>query len=573
MNTQLDQDRIATLDATTTTRGVRIAVSSVTRRIRDRRRGQLTLLDDVSFTISAGELVAIVGPSGAGKTTLLEVIAGMAPATSGSVRFDGVDLFANVGKFRGVLGYVPQDDIIHADLPLERTLRYAARLRLPSSAGAAEIDDAVAEAIAAVGLTDHADVRVGSLSGGQRKRASIAVELLTDPHVFFLDEPTSGLDPVASAELIARLRQLADRSATVVFTTHSVDDLSLCDRVVFMARGGRVGFVGTVAEALERFEVGSVPELYQCLAAFDGSVGPAAADDAPSPLDDGPKEVFGRPVASGLTQWGVLTRRTLETFVRNRLTLAILIGSPALVIGMFAILFRPGAFDFDDPSPSSMVMIGFWVVFAAFFFGLTYGLLQICTERTILQRERLVGLRLGSYVASKVTLLVPFLLVVVVMMLGVLRVLDRLPSRPLSTYASLAAGLLLCAVAALGLGLLASAMVGNVSQATLALPMLCFPAVLFSGAILPVNLMAGAGAGLSVVIPSRWAFEVIGHDLGARRILAEGGSRLGPPLLASYGDAGSYSTVTYWLILATFAIVFLFATWVVVVRTTRRSMR
>ncbi len=103
--------------------------------------------------------------------------------------------------------------------------------------------------------------------------------------------------------------------------------------------------------------------------------------------------------------------------------------------------------------------------------------------------------------------------------------------------------------------------------------MLCFPAVLFSGAILPVHLMAGAGAALSAVIPSRWAFEAIGHDLGARRILADGGSRLGPPLLESYGDAGTRSTVTYWLVLAAFAVVFVVATWVVVVRTTRRSMR
>ena len=220
-----------------------------------------------------------------------------------------------------------------------------------------------------------------------------------------------------------------------------------------------------------------------------------------------------------------------------------------------------------------MVMIGFWVVFAAFFFGLTYGLLQICTERTILRRERLVGLRLGAYVASKVTVLVPFLLLVVAALLGVLRLLDRLPSRPLPTYASMGVGLLLCAVAALGLGLLTSAAVGNVAQATLALPMLCFPAVLFSGAILPVNLMAGPGAALSLLIPSRWAFEVIGHDLGARRILADGGSPLGPPLLASYGDAGTHSTGIYWLVLATFAVVFLVATWGVLVRTTGRSMR
>lgn len=583
MVVRFEKDGVALLGGTTEAtmapasgvphRGVRIDVNELSRRVRVRNRGELTLLDAVSFSLSAGELVAIVGPSGAGKTTLLETIAGIVPATSGSVRFDGIDVHANQGTFRSVLGYVPQDDIIHADLPLQRTLRYAARLRLPSSTIAAEVDDAVRDAIDAVDLTGHADVRVGSLSGGQRKRASIAVELLTDPHVFFLDEPTSGLDPVTSAELIVRLRQLADRSATVVFTTHSLEDLAVCDRIVFMTRGGRVGFVGTVEEALERFGVDSVPELYRRLADLDGTTYAAGTAAPVSAPDAGPRDVMRRPVAGGLTQWGVLTRRTLETFVRNRLTLAILVGSPALVVAMFAILFRPGAFDFQDPSPSSMVMIGFWVVFAAFFFGLTYGLLQICTERTILRREHLVGLRPGAYVASKVTILAPFLLLVVVAMLGVLRLLDRLPSRPLSTYASMGVSLLLCAVAALGLGLLTSATVGNVSQATLALPMLCFPAVLFSGAILPVNLMAGAGAAFSVVIPSRWAFESIGHDLGARRILAEGGSPLGPPLLASYGDAGTRSTGTYWLILGAFAVVFLVATWGVIVRSTRRSMR
>ena len=554
-------------------RGVRIDVDALSRRTRVHKRGELTLLDDVSFTVAPAELVAIVGPSGAGKTTLLEAIAGIVAPTAGSVRFDGAHVYANPATFRSVLGYVPQDDIIHADLPLERMLRYAARLRLPSSTTPADIDDAVRDALDAVGLTPYGDVRVASLSGGQRKRASIAVELLTDPQVFFLDEPTSGLDPITSAEIVDRLRLLADRSATVVFTTHSVEDLAQCDRIVFMMRGGRVGFVGTLDDALEQFGVSSVSELYRRLAdpeSFFDAAGNAATTAA---FETNSGNVVRRPLANGFTQWRVLTRRTFDTLVRNRLTLAILVGSPALVVGMFAILFRPGAFDLHDPNPTSMVMIGFWVVFGAFFFGLTYGLLQICTERTILRRERNVGLRLDAYVASKVTVLVPFLLLVVVAMLAVLRALDRLPGRSISTYASIGFGLLLCSVAALGMGLLASAMVGNVAQATLALPMLCFPAVLFSGAILPVNLMAGAGAALSVVIPSRWAFEAIGHDLGARRILAEGGSRLGPPLLASYGDVGTASTGAYFLILALFAVVFLVATWGVLVRTTRRSIR
>jgi ABC-type multidrug transport system ATPase subunit len=553
--------------------GVRIDVQALTRTVRTKDRRELKLLDAASFSVAPGELVAIVGGSGAGKTTLLEAMAGVTPANSGCVCFDGADLYANLRAFRTVLGYVPQDDIIHVDLPLEHTLRYAAWLRLPPSATAIDVDAAVGDAMDAVDLTSHADTRVGSLSGGQRKRASIAVELLTSPYVFFLDEPTSGLDPVTSAEVVARLRHLADCSTTVVFTTHSVEDLAVCDRIVFMAQGGRVGFVGTLDEAREHFDVDSVTDIYGRLANLEPSAITTDQAGVLPELGGAEPGVTRRPPPGALRQWAVLTRRTIETFVRNRLTLAILVGSPALVVGMFAVLFRPGAFDFRDPSPSSMVMIGFWVVFAAFFFGLTYGLLQITPERTILRREHLVGLRLGAYVASKVTVLAPFLALVVVAMLGVLRVLDRLPARPFLTYFSIGVTLLLCALAALGLGLLTSAAVGTVAQATLALPMLCFPAVLFSGAILPVHLMAGPGAVISLAIPSRWAFEAIGHDLGARRILADGASPLGPPLLASYGNAGTSSTGIYWAILTTFAVVLLIATWVVLVRSTRRPIR
>jgi len=556
--------------------GLAIEVDAISRSVRRRGRREVTLLDEVSLHIAPGELVAIVGPSGAGKTTLLEAIAGVSSISQGSVRFDGVDVHANSGEFRGVIGYVPQDDTIHLELPVRHSLRYAARLRLPSTTASEHIDRVVDAALTTVGLGEQAGVRVGALSGGQRKRAGIAAELITDPRVFFLDEPTSGLDPSTSAELVAHLRKLADRSATVVFTTHSVEDLALCDRIVFMARGGRVGLVGDLGAAFEHFGVDSASDLYRRLADAELASDTQAMVPRSHRLDgagDTGQHFERRAVAGPLTQWRVLTRRTAETFVRNPLTLAILIASPVMVVGMFVILFRPGAFEFESPSPSSMVMIGFWIVFAAFFFGITYGLLQICTERTIVDRERLVGLRLGAYVASKVTVLVPFLSLVIVSMLGVLRLLDRLPSRPLSTYASMAGSLLLCAVAALGLGLLASASVKTVAQATLALPMLCFPAVLFSGAILPVHLMPGAGAMVSTVIPTRWAFESIGHDLGARRILADGGSPLGPPLLESYGGAGTASTLTYCIVLTVFVIGFMAATAAVLARTTRNSTR
>ncbi len=228
-----------------------------------------------------------------------------------------------------------------------------------------------------------------------------------------------------------------------------------------------------------------------------------------------------------------------------------------MVVAMFAVLFRSGAFEFAHPNPSAIIMIVFWIAFGGFFFGLTYGLLQICTEIPIVRRERLVGLSLGAYLMSKVAVLLPFLLLVDLLMLGVLRVLDRLPAVSGATFMSLALTLLLDALAALALGLLTSAAVTNPAQATLALPLLCFPAVLFSGAILPLAVMAPVGRAISVLMPDRWAFEAIGHDLGLRRLFADGGSKLGPPLLDQYGSAGTHATPFYWLVLTAFTAVLL----------------
>jgi ABC-type multidrug transport system ATPase subunit len=556
-------------------RGVEIAASGLWQSVKGGRH----VLHGVSFIARAKELVAVVGGSGAGKTTLLEALAGVRPAARGQVCFDGVDLYGNLDAFSRRLGYVPQDDIIHADLTLERTLRYSAALRLSRLRSKTEVDAVVDGALAALDLTERAGVRVGALSGGQRKRASIAVELLTSPHVFFLDEPTSGLDPASSGELLRLLRGLADAGSTVLFTTHSVQDLAHCDRVVFLAREGHLAFFGTVAEALDYFAVEQVEEIYERLAweatpehwaqRFEehrrGDAVAAAATEQLVPP--------GREGIGFAREWAVLTNRTFETLVRNRLTLAILLGSPALVVTMFAVLFRPGAFDFADPSPSAITMILFWVTFGAFFFGLTYGLLQIVTEQAILHREQFVGQRLSAYLLSKIAVLLPFLAFVVILMLGVLRALDRLPGASTTTYLTVGITLVLLAAAALTLGLLTSAAVSNPAQATLALPMLCFPAVLFSGAILPVHIMAGAGAAVSTIIPGRWAFEALGHDLGVRELLLDGGSPLGPPLVAAYGDAGTQATGVYWLYLTAFTAVFFFGAWLTLRHRCRRGLR
>ncbi|MFN0093975.1 MAG: ATP-binding cassette domain-containing protein [Dehalococcoidia bacterium] len=545
-------------------RGLRVEIE----RARGRRQ---TLLSDLSFVMEPGELVAIVGGSGAGKTTLLNCLAGVRPVGPGMVRYNGGDLAANLTNYRTLFGYVPQDDIVHRELTVERTLHYAARMRL---AGMEPYDrkERVERAMAVLGLASHATQKVSSLSGGQRKRTSIGAELLTDPGVFFLDEPTSGLDPATGQDMMHQLKQLTQRGSTVVVTTHAPSDIATCDRVVFLARGGHLAFTGTPGEALRYFEAPSFEAIYARLV---GEESPAAWSSKfrasehfrePAPLAGQPTPRARR--RTGLVhQSVVLTQRNFEILMRNRLTLAILAGAPAMVIAMFAILFRPGAFDLADPSPQAAVMILFWVAFGGFFFGLTYGLLQICTEFSIYHRERLVNLRVGPYVLSKMAVLVPLMVVVVVLMVAVLRALNRLPSDSfVDVYIPVTITLLLDGLAAIALGLFASAAVSRPEQATLVLPMLCFPQVLFSGAILPVPLMAPVGKVISYAMSDRWAFDALGKSIDLNRLFAEGTSPLGPPLLAQYEDTFSGGLAVDWFVMAGMTVFFLAATCVVLAR-------
>jgi ABC-type multidrug transport system ATPase subunit/ABC-type multidrug transport system permease subunit len=515
------------------------------------------ILRNVSLTVKRGELLAIIGASGSGKTTLLDTLSGLRPPTVGEVDRD-----------HGGVGYVPQDDIIHLTLPLRRTLRYSAALRGVDAAG-------VDEALRDLEISDRAGTVVGRLSGGQRKRASIAAELIAKPDAIFLDEPTSGLDPARGAELMRVLRALAEAGSAVVLTTHNPLDAERCDKVAVLAGEGHLVFFGTPAEASEHFGTSGLAEVYERLA------GPEPAEmwarryvnSGYFTTNSGPALSAGthasRPRGGRLRQFALLTERNAEILVRSRLTLAILIGSPVMVLVMFLVLFRPNAFSPVHPSPSATEMIVFWLAFGGFFFGLTYGLLQICSELAVLRRERFTGLRVGPYVLAKVAVLLPVLAAVDLAFIVVLRALGRLPAT--SDYAAVFVTLVLSSAAALGLGLLLSAAVREVSQATILLPMVCFPQVLFVGAILPVPVMAAVGRWISYAMTDRWAFEGLGHSLGLVPLWASGASPLGRPLLASYGNTFGRPVWVDWVILAGFAVVFLAGTCLLVQQRSRGS--
>jgi hypothetical protein len=384
------------------------------------------------------------------------------------------------------------------------------------------------------------------------------------------------------------LRRLADQGTTVVLTTHNPLDAQRCDKVAVLADHGYLAFFGSPDQAREYFGTSSVSEIYERLAEQDTAEAwgrrfaeinqakarpPAAAQPTPPPTPPPTPEPAAEPTADRLRsigvfrQWLLLTRRNAEILARSRLTLAILIGSPIMVLAMFVVLFKPHAFGPGVPSPEATVMILFWVAFGGFFFGLTYGLLQICTEFAVLRRERFVGLRAGPYVLAKVAVLLPLLAVVDAAFLVVLRALDRLPGA--GDYGAVFLTLMLSSAAALALGLLISAAVSEPAQATIAMPMVCFPQVLFVGAILPVPVMAVVGRWISYAMSNRWAFEGLGHSFGVNRLWAGGGSPLGPPLLASYGNTFSHPVAADVAILAGFTVAFLAATCAVIVRKTR----
>ena len=227
--------------------------------------GARALLDQVSFPLAAGDFLAVLGPTGAGKTTLLRALTGNHPADRGSVLYNGRDVYAAYAELRNRIGYVPQDDILHPQLTVRSALGYAARLRFPPDVSAADRRRRVDEVMAELGLTERANLQVAKLSGGQRKRTSVAIELLTKPSLLFLDEPTSGLDPGYEKSVMELLRSLADGGRTVITVTHSIQSLDLCDRILFLAPGGQTAYFGPSGSALQFFGLGQYAEVFQYL--------------------------------------------------------------------------------------------------------------------------------------------------------------------------------------------------------------------------------------------------------------------------------------------------------------------
>jgi ABC-type multidrug transport system ATPase subunit/pSer/pThr/pTyr-binding forkhead associated (FHA) protein/ABC-type multidrug transport system permease subunit len=477
------------------------------------------ILADVTVSVGPGQLVAIIGESGAGKSTLIKALAGVSLPTGGSVTVSGEPVRARLTD----IGYVPQDEIVHGSLTVREALRYSARLRLPEDALADDVERSVKRVLAEVDLEEHADTRIARLSGGQRKRAGVAVELLSRPSLLFLDEPTTGLDPELETRMMGLLRRLANNQRAVTVVTHATKNLGACDRLVVMGRGGELSFFGTPADALEFFGVDSYDDIYRALKDTPSSewrrlyeTGPLALAGGPAPLQaaaDQRVEVRRRV----LPQARVLASRYVRLLSRDRRNLLILLGQvPLLALGM-AGLFKAGVFAHGKGHAGNSAQLLFLLVTTSIWLGSIDSAREVVKERSVFVRESAAGVRLGAYILSKAAVLFSVAAAQTLALTAIVLLLRPL-HEPAGSYLRLGLTLMVTSAVAVSLGLLISSVVRSQDQATSFIPLALIPQLFFAGAIVPVERMGGLVSALSAVIPAQWSFAGSGTaiDMNAR---------------------------------------------------------
>ncbi len=483
------------------------------------------ILDAVSLTFLPGSLNAIIGPSGSGKSTLLRALNGARPAAHGRVLVNSVDLYASAGALRGTIGYVPQDDIVHAELTPAECLEYTARLRLPPDTRPDEKTRRIAEVLATLELTERQDVPVGRLSGGQRKRVSIAVELLTEPDLLFLDEPTSGLDPGLEEALMLLLRELAFKGKTVVIVTHTLEHIHFCDLLVLLV-SGRTAFCGKPDEARRRFRIAHMAELYTRLKerppaewAESYRAGLSAAATA-SPPAAAPPLLRREAAPSQVRQMAALASRYARTLTRDTRNTVLLLAQAPLVAGLIGLSLLYGVSDVAYTKPKNTIL--FLLALTAVWFGCSNAVRELVKERAIFLREQMAGLKVFPYVLSKLLVLS---LAALVQCAAFLLILDAWFGIPGSRLLLLLA-MWLAAALGLLLGLLISAVARTADRAMTLLPILLIPQVLFTFPSVQLDMKGPAGLAARAM-PTWWSYDLL------RRIA------LAPDALSSDDEAES----------------------------------
>ena len=499
----------------------------------------LNIIQDISLAFQPKEFIVVVGQSGGGKSTLVDAIAGYRPATHGRIIVNKtIDVYKEFNSIRSTIGYVPQKDIIHMELSVFQALDYAAQLRMPADTTVEERRKRVEEVMKDLDLAHRKDTQISRLSGGQQKRVSIGVELLTKPGLFFLDEPTSGLDPGMETELMRLMRRLADQGRTIVMVTHATKNVMLADKVVFLARGGYLTWFGPPEEALAYFDkyrtdrdrranAMEFDHIYTLLDDPDLGTGaewaerfrkdPAYQTYITEPLSGGAKaskpaspQVASRPLAkhnqvSALRQFFILSMRNLKIMTRDWFTMVLLLVTAPLMASLdFTLASGVGRspFGFENGSFSDVVSSLIILTNTTMLVGGLSFMRELVKEREIYKRERMVNLKLFPYIMSKIWIALLLAVYQTICYTAIRYTAFDMPGG-FEEFALFFVTVYLLITAGMMLGLFASALAPNANAAPLLLIMFIIPQMVLSGAMMPFPAPARAPAS------SSWAFQAI----------------------------------------------------------------
>ncbi|MFJ3972633.1 FHA domain-containing protein [Streptomyces parvus] len=500
--------------------------------------GGKQILKDVSFGVPEKSLIAVIGPSGSGKSTLLKALTGYRPANQGDVLYDNRNLYKQFAELRQRIGLVPQDDILHKELTVAKALKYAAKLRFPADTTEVERQSRITEVLAELKLDIHKDKKITSLSGGQRKRVSVALELLTKPSLIFLDEPTSGLDPGMDRDVMQLLRGLADDGRTVLVVTHSVAELAICDKLLVMAPGGSVAYFGPPEEALNFFGYTSWADVfsafenyrdYDWAGRWRGSqhYQMYAADIdavAAQPVNMPPPQQMRPPKAQSWgTQLWTLVRRYTSVIASDKAFLGLMVALPA-VIGVLAAVI-PADFGLAPPTPPTQFngkagMILLILAVGICLAGSASSVRELIKERVIYERERATGLSRSAYLTSKVIVLGVITAFQSVILCGICFAVRDLPEEGLFMPPAVE---ICISIVALGFtsmmfGLMISAMVKTSEMTMPLLVMFAIVQLVFTGVLFQVYGTPGLEQ-LTWLMPSRWGVAAAGSTLDLAHLM------------------------------------------------------
>lgn len=504
--------------------GVSLRLENISKEV-GRGAGRKKILNQVYGDIGSNEFVAIIGGSGAGKTTVMNAMSGFDRDIEGNVFCNGIDLRRNFNSFKNMIGFVPQQDIIYENLKLKKMLLYTAKMKMPSDTTRAEMELRIYKVLEMVDLTQHADTYIRKLSGGQKKRASIAVELLADPGLFFLDEPTSGLDPDTEQSLMHTLASLSkSEGKTIIMVTHTTQSIHLCDKVIFMGPGGKICYCGPPSEMNEYFGKQDLVEIYNELAVNTDNWNGYYLQNYWQKRQEEPaltkaEDMFiknsARRNVSWFKQLRVLTARYMNLIKNDYSRLLLLLVQPVAIALLLFLVAQEGTFvNFDDTKSILFALScsGIWI-------GLFNTIQEVCKERAILKREYMGNLRLSGYVLSKYIVQGIICLIQATLLTTIFLNLLEHTAKGGAIWGShpgmeIWLTMVLTIFASASMGLIVSSLVRNADRAMAFAPFVLIVQLLFSGVLFAL----GDGAlVISKITVSRWSMECLGNtaDLNA----------------------------------------------------------